>query len=60
VTVYLLIDEKGEVAAVQRTEGHDLLRRAAEEAARHWHFRPTVVNGQPVRITGSLSFNFSP
>jgi protein TonB len=60
VTVYLLLDEKGEVAAVQRTEGHDLLRRAAEEAARRWHFRPTIINGQPVRVTGSLSFNFAP
>ncbi|MDT7543045.1 MAG: periplasmic protein TonB [Acidobacteriota bacterium] len=60
VTVYLLLDEKGEVAAVQRTEGNDLLRRAAEEAARRWRFRPTIINGQPVRVTGSLNFTFAP
>lgn len=60
VTVYLLLDEKGQVAAVQRSEGPELLRRAAEDAARRWRFRPTVINNQPVRVTGNLSFNFSP
>jgi protein TonB len=60
VTIYLLIDEKGEVAAVQRTEGPDMLRRAAEDAARRWRFRQTVVNGQPARVTGFVTFNFAP
>ncbi|MFN2598419.1 MAG: energy transducer TonB, partial [Pyrinomonadaceae bacterium] len=60
VTVYLLVDEKGEVAAVQRTEGPEMLRRAAEEAARRWKFRPAVINNQPARVTGYVSFNFAP
>jgi TonB family protein len=60
VTVYLLVDEKGGVAAVQRSDGPELLRRAAEDAARRWKFRQTVVNGQPVRVTGFISFNFAP
>jgi TonB family protein len=60
VTVYLLLDEKGAVAAVQRTEGPELLRRAAEDAARRWRFHPTLVNGQPARVTGSVAFNFAP
>lgn len=59
VTVYLIVDEKGEVASIERTDGPQLLRRAAEDAARHWKFRPTVVNGQPVRVTGYISFNFA-
>jgi TonB family protein len=60
VTVYLLVDEKGDVAAVQRTEGPEMLRRAAEDAARRWRFRQTVINGQPARVTGFVSFNFAP
>ena len=60
VTVYLLVDEKGEVAAVQRSEGPEMLRRAAEDAARRWRFRQTVINGQPARVTGSIVFNFEP
>jgi len=59
VTVYLLVNERGTVEAVQRASGPDLLRRAAEDAARRWRFRPTVVDGRPVRVAGFISFNFT-
>jgi TonB family protein len=59
VTVFLMVDEKGMVATVERTDGPELLRRAAEDAARRWKFRPTVVNGQPVRVSGFINFNFT-
>ncbi|HYP01716.1 MAG TPA: TonB family protein [Pyrinomonadaceae bacterium] len=59
VTVFLMVDEKGMVSAVERTDGPELLRRAAEDAARRWKFRPTVINGQPVRVSGFINFNFA-
>ncbi len=59
VTVYLQLDETGAITSVQRTDGPGMLRRAAEEAARRWKFRPTVINGQPVRVSGYVSFNFT-
>lgn len=59
VTVFLTVDEKGVVAAVQHADGPELLRRAAEDAARRWKFRPTLVNGQPVRVSGYINFNFA-
>jgi TonB family protein len=59
VTVFLMLDEKGAVAAVERTDGPEMLRRAAEDAARRWKFRPTVINGQPVRVSGFINFNFA-
>ena len=59
VTVYLVVNEKGEVESVQRTDGPAQLQQAATEAARRWKFLPTVVDGQPVRVSGYLSFNFS-
>ncbi|MFL6208008.1 MAG: TonB family protein [Pyrinomonadaceae bacterium] len=59
VTVFLTVDEKGEVAEVKRTNGPELLRRAAEDAARRWKFKPTLVNGQPVRVAGYINFNFA-
>lgn len=59
VTVFLMLDEKGAVSAVERTDGPELLRRAAEDAARRWKFRPTLINGQPVRVAGYINFNFS-
>jgi TonB family protein len=59
VTVFLMLDEKGAVATIERTDGPQLLRRAAEDAARRWKFRPTLINGQPVRVSGFINFNFA-
>lgn len=59
VTVFLVISEKGEVESVIRAEGPQQLQQAAIEAARRWKFNQTVIDGQPVRVTGYLSFNFT-
>ncbi|HEX3559696.1 MAG TPA: TonB family protein [Pyrinomonadaceae bacterium] len=59
VTVYLVVNEKGEVESVERADGPPQLQQAASDAARRWKFTPTVIDGQPVRVTGFLSFNFS-
>lgn len=59
VTVFLVVSEKGEVESVIRAEGPQQLQQAATEAARRWKFNPTVIDGQPVRVTGYLSFNFT-
>jgi len=59
VTVYLEIDENGVVKAVNSTNGPQLLRQAAEDAARRWKFRPMIVGGQPVRVQGFINFNFT-
>jgi TonB family protein len=59
VTVYVVVDEKGAVEAVQRADGPMQLQGAAAEAARRWKFHPTLVDGQPVRVAGYISFNFS-
>jgi protein TonB len=59
VTVFIVVNEKGEVESVERAEGPMQLQQAATDAARRWKFTPTVIDGQPVRVTGYLSFNFS-
>jgi TonB family protein len=59
VTVYLVVNEKGEVESVQRADGPQQLQQAAVEAARRWKFNPTEIDGRPVRVTGFLSFNFA-
>lgn len=59
VTVFLIVNEKGEVESVMRAEGPQQLQQAAIEAARRWKFNQTVIDGQPVRVTGYLSFNFT-
>jgi TonB family protein len=59
VTVYLVVNEKGEVESVQRADGPQQLQQPAIEAARRWKFNPTEIDGRPVRISGFLSFNFA-
>jgi protein TonB len=59
VTVYLTVDEKGQVISVQRADGPVQLQQAASDAAKRWRFNPTVIDGQPVRVTGYISFNFA-
>jgi TonB family protein len=59
VTVFLVVNEKGEVESVQRADGPMQLQQAAIEAARRWKFNATVINGQPVRISGYLNFSFA-
>ncbi len=59
VKVEVVIDEQGEVAEVKTTEGPELLRRAAADAIRRWKFKPAVRDGQPVRMSGFVNFNFA-
>ena len=58
VTVKVTVDEEGNVIAAQAVGGHPLLRSAAVEAARAAKFKPTVVDGQPVKVVGVVSYNF--
>lgn len=60
VTVYLLVNETGSVESVKSASGPAQLQQAATEAARRWKFRQTLVDGQPVRVTGYVSFSFTP
>lgn len=59
VVVFLEVNEKGAVTKVDHSTGPRLLQPAAEEAARQWKFRPTVIDGQAVKVIGYISFRFS-
>lgn len=59
VRVEVTVDESGEVAEIQKTSGPPLLQTAAKDAVRKWKFKPFMRDGQPVRATGFVNFNFS-
>jgi len=59
VRVELMIDESGQVSEVQKTSGPALLQRAATDAVKKWKFKPFVRDGEPVKATGFVNFNFS-
>jgi TonB family protein len=58
VNVQITIDENGDVIAATAVSGHPLLRAAAVEAARASKFSPTMLSGQPVKVTGVVVYNF--
>jgi TonB family protein len=58
VNVFVTIDETGKVIAARAISGHPLLREASEEAARKARFSVTMINGQPVKVSGIIVYNF--
>jgi periplasmic protein TonB len=58
VTVQVLIDENGNVVAAHAVSGHPLLQAVAVQAARSAKFSPTKLSGQPVKVSGVITYNF--
>lgn len=60
VSVQVLINEAGSVVSASAVSGHPLLRAAAVQAARSARFSPTQLSGQPVKVSGVITYNFVP
>jgi TonB family protein len=58
VVVQVVVDEEGNVISASAASGHPLLQPAAIAAARQAKFAPYKLNGQPVKVTGTLTYNF--
>ena len=58
VDVRIVIDEGGNVVSAEAVSGHPLLRAAAVNAARAAKFNPTRLSGEPVKVSGLLTYNF--
>ena len=58
VAVQIVIDEEGRVISAKATSGPALLMNAAVQAAYRASFTPTVLTGKPVKVTGSITYNF--
>ncbi len=58
VAVQVVIDENGSVISARAVSGHPLLQAAAVAAARQAKFSPTVLMGEPVKVSGVIIYNF--
>ena len=58
VMVAVIIDESGTVVEARPVSGPVQLHAAAVNAARLARFSPTLLMGEPVRVSGTLSYNF--
>jgi protein TonB len=59
VEVRIVISETGQVIEATAVSGHPTLRSAAAEAAREWVYKPTTLNGVPIKVETVLTFTFA-
>jgi TonB-like protein len=59
VLVAVLVDEQGAVIEARPISGPPALQAAAVNAAKLARFSPTMLMGEPVRVSGTLSYNFA-
>ncbi len=58
VTVQVLIDEDGNVISAKAVSGDPILLPEAVRAARQARFKPTTLSGQPVKVSGLITYSF--
>ena len=59
IFVKIEIDETGAVTDAKIICGGGILADVSREAALEWRFKPSILNGQPVKVRGILTFNFT-
>lgn len=58
VMVQVLVDETGTVISARAISGPAQLHHAAVNAAKFARFTPTLLMGEPVKVSGTLTYNF--
>ena len=58
VLVAIVVDEQGTVTEARAVSGPPHLHAAAVNAAKLARFSPTLLLGEPVKVSGTLSYNF--
>ena len=59
VVLKAIIDKEGNIVNLQLMSGHPMLVPAALDAVRQWHYRPYLLNGQPVEVETTITVIFA-
>jgi len=59
VVINLHISESGNVESAEIVSGEPILAQAAADAMKEWRFKPFIKNGQTVKISYRMPFDFS-
>jgi protein TonB len=59
VSIEVIVDETGKVISAHATSGPNGLREAAVQAALKARFSPTMLSGQPMKVSGVITYKFS-
>ena len=55
----VVIGKDGAVESLQLISGHPVLVEAARTAVRQWQYKPTLLNGDPVRVATTVDVTFT-
>lgn len=58
VLIEILVDETGKVVRAGAISGHPLLQDAARDGACNSRFTPIRLSGNPIKVSGTLIYNF--
>lgn len=58
VVVRIIVDKDGKVARAKIVSGPMVFHDSVIKAAKAWRFNPSLLNGEPVRVVGDLTFRF--
>jgi TonB family protein len=59
VTLAVVVGENGTIKEVTYQEGPQALAQAAIDAVRHWTYKVTQLNDEPVEVETSVTVNFA-
>lgn len=59
VVLHCIIGQDGTVQNLQYISGPPLLMQSAMDAVRQWRYKPTLLNGEPVRVDTTVSIVFT-
>jgi TonB family protein len=58
VKLKVKISQTGEVQNVQLISGDPVLASSAREAVKQWHYKPYLLNGEPVTVFTKVTLNY--
>jgi protein TonB len=58
VVIQVTVDEQGNVTEARALSGPKMLQEASVNAALPAKFSPTLIQGEPVKVTGVIVYNF--
>ncbi|PYV38369.1 MAG: energy transducer TonB, partial [Acidobacteria bacterium] len=59
VVLEAVISKQGTIVNLKVISGHPWLILAALDAVRHWKYKPTLLNDEPVEVVTNITVNFS-
>jgi TonB family protein len=59
VVVEVELDEEGKVVSANATSGHQMLRQAAEDAAKRSRFKPAMFESTPIKAKAVVVYSFT-